>query len=72
LNIFEAGCAILLAMLACAGGACLLRPWRDVVGPWLDVVGPASVVVVALGLLALLAQDWWVRRRLARKDREDG
>jgi hypothetical protein len=39
--------------------------------PWLDVLGPASVAVVALAMLALFVQDWWVRFRARRRARDE-
>ena len=47
--------------------ACMLGGWM--LRPWLDVVGPASVAVVVLGMLALFAQDCWVRFRGWRRAR---
>ena len=47
----------------------MLAGW--VLRPWLDVLGPACVAVVALGMGALLIQDWWVRFRIRRRDREE-
>ena len=64
MNLFEAGCAIVVASAACLLGAWVFRPW-------LDVLGPASVAVVALAMLALFVQDWWVRFRARRRARDE-
>ncbi len=64
MNIFEAGCALTVASAACMLGGWLL-------GPRLDVAGPALVAVVTVGVLALIAQELWVRFRARRGERRD-